>query len=62
MLSALTLRYSKFIERLRHHQLDVLVTTTILERGITIDNVQVIIYTAIIGYIQRYIDSNSVDE
>lgn len=31
------------IDKLKKHQLDILVTTTILERGITIDNVQVII-------------------
>ena len=42
-ISSNTKDIQKFIERLRHHQLDVLVTTTILERGITIDNVQVII-------------------
>lgn len=33
----------QLIDKLKTHQLDLLVTTTILERGITIDNVQVII-------------------
>lgn len=42
-VSSKTLDIHLMIDALKSHQLDVLVTTTILERGITIDNVQVII-------------------
>lgn len=42
-VSSKTKNIEQIITALKSHQLDVLVTTTILERGITIDNVQVII-------------------
>ena len=36
----------KIIDRFKKNEIKVLITTTILERGITIDNVQVIVYNA----------------
>lgn len=42
-VSSKTPNITSLIDKLKAHKLDALVTTTILERGITIDNVQVII-------------------
>lgn len=42
-VSSKTANITSLIDKLKAHQLDALITTTILERGITIDNVQVII-------------------
>lgn len=41
--SSKTKEIHKQIERLKNHELDVIVTTTVLERGITVKNIQVII-------------------
>lgn len=42
--SSQTKHIHQLIEQLVNHQLDVIVTTTVLERGMTIPNIQVIIY------------------
>lgn len=45
-VSSSTPHINQLIDKLRNHQLDVLFTTTILERGITVDDVQVIVMNA----------------
>ncbi len=45
-ISSKTLNSEKIIEKLKRKELDFIVTTTILERGITIEDVQVIVYDA----------------
>lgn len=45
-VSSSTPHINQYIDQLRNHQLDVIITTTILERGITVDDVQVIVMKA----------------